>query len=31
MNINYDGTRAVDGGEGKFREGIKDGGEGNKI
>ena len=20
MNINYDGTRAVDGGEGKFRE-----------
>ena len=22
MNIGYDGTRAVDGGEGKFREGI---------
>ena len=21
--INYDGTRAIDGGEGKFREGIK--------
>jgi len=26
MNINYDGTRAVDGGEGKFREGISSGG-----
>ena len=26
MNINYDGTRAVDGGEGKFRAGISDGG-----
>ena len=25
MNINYDGTRAVDGGEGKFRAGISDG------
>ena len=22
MNINYDGTRAIDGGEGKFREGT---------
>ena len=26
MNINYDGTRAIDGGEGKFREGISNGG-----
>jgi len=26
MNINYDGTRAIDGGEGKFREGILSGG-----
>ena len=26
-NINYDGTRAVDGGEGKFREGISSGGK----
>ena len=25
-NINYDGTRAVDGGEGKFRAGRSDGG-----
>ena len=25
--INYDGTRAIDGGEGKFREGIKSGGK----
>ena len=25
-NLNYDGTRAIDGGEGKFREGISDGG-----
>ena len=31
MNINYDGTRAVDGGEGKFREGIKDGGKAIKF
>ena len=23
--LNYDGTRAIDGGEGKFREGISDG------
>ena len=27
VNINYDGTRAVDGGEGKFREGISSGGK----
>ena len=26
MNINYDGTRAIDGGEGKFRTGISSGG-----
>ena len=26
MNINYDGTRALDGGEGKFRAGISSGG-----
>ena len=26
MNINYDGTRAIDGGEGKFRAGIPSGG-----
>ena len=26
-NINYDGTRAVDGGAGKFREGISSGGK----
>ena len=26
MNINYDGTRAIDGGEGKFRPGISNGG-----
>ena len=25
MNINYDGTRAIDGGVGKFREGISSG------
>ena len=31
MNINYDGTRAIDGGEGKFREGIKDGGKAIKF
>jgi len=31
MDINYDGTRAVDGGEGKFREGIKDGGKAIKF
>ena len=26
MNVNYDGTRAIDGGEGKFRAGISSGG-----
>jgi hypothetical protein len=26
-NLNYDGTRALDGGEGTFRSGIKDGGK----
>ena len=31
MNINYDGTRAIDVGEGKFREGIKDGGKAIKF
>ena len=31
MNINYDGTRAIDGGEGEFREGIKDGGKAVKF
>ena len=31
MNINYDGTRAVDGGEGKFRAGISDGGKAIKF
>ena len=31
MNINYDGTRAVDGGEGKFREGISNGGKAIKF
>ena len=31
MNINYDGTRAIDGGEGKFREGILDGGKAIKF
>ena len=31
MNINYDGTRAVDGGEGKFREGIASGGRALKF
>ena len=31
MNINYDGTRAVDGGEGKFREGISTGGKAIKF
>ena len=25
-NLNYDGTRAIDGGEGSFRKGIVDGG-----
>jgi len=31
MNINYDGTRAIDGGEGKFRTGILDGGKAIKF
>ena len=31
INIKYDGTRAVDGGEGKFREGITDGGKAIKF
>ena len=30
-NLNYDGTRAIDGGEGKFREGISDGGKALKF
>ena len=31
MNINYDGTRAIDGGEGKFRSGILSGGKALKF
>ena len=31
ININYDGTRAVDAGEGKFREGIAHGGKATKF
>ena len=31
MNVNYDGTRAVDGGGGNFREGISDGGKAVKF
>ena len=31
QNLNYDGTRALDGGEGAFREGIKDGGKAKKL
>ena len=31
MNIKYDGTRAIDGGEGKFREGILHGGKAIKF
>ena len=31
VNIKYDGTRAVDGGEGKFREGISSGGKAIKF
>ena len=31
MGIKLDGTRAVDGGEGKFREGITDGGKAIKF
>ena len=30
-NLNYDGTRAIDGGEGKFREGILSGGKALKF
>ena len=30
-NLNYDGTRAIDGGEGKFREGISNGGQALKF
>ena len=30
-NINYDGTRAVDGGEGEFRAGISHGGKAKKF
>ena len=30
QNLNYDGTRALDGGEGTFRAGIKDGGKAKK-
>ena len=31
MNINYDGTRAIDGGKGNFREGIPTGGQAIKF
>ena len=31
MNIDFDGTRAVDGGEGKFRKGITSGGKAIKF
>ena len=31
LNINYDGTRAIDGGQGKFREGISSGGKALKF
>ena len=31
INISYDGTRAIDGGEGKFREGISSGGKAIKF
>ena len=30
-NLNYDGTRAIDGGDGAFRSGIKDGGKAKKL
>ena len=30
-DLNYDGTRAIDGGEGKFRQGIEDGGKALKF
>ena len=31
QNLIYDGTRAIDGGEGTFRAGIKDGGKAKKL
>ena len=31
QNLKYDGTRALDGGEGAFRAGIKDGGKAKKL
>ena len=31
QNLKYDGTRALDGGEGAFRSGIKDGGKAKKF
>ena len=31
MNISYDGTRAIDGGEGQFRKGISSGGKAIKF
>ena len=31
MNINYDGTRAIDGGKGEFRKGISSGGKAIKF
>ena len=31
IKLNYDGTRAIDGGEGKFREGISSGGKALKF
>ncbi len=30
-NLNYDGTRAIDGGDGIYRQGIKDGGKAKKL
>ena len=31
INLKYDGTRALDGGDGAFRSGIKDGGKAKKL
>jgi len=31
VNLKYDGTRALDGGDGAFRSGIKDGGKAKKL
>ena len=31
ININYDGTRAIDGGKGEFRKGISSGGKAIKF